>query len=119
MNETRATRAAARPVTAPARLTGAALLSRSARIISADEERLRAFGSATAPTATVISFAGGMPDSALFPTDAFRRVLNQVIREEGESLLQYYPVGRLPAAAPRISPAISCASASRRAPRRS
>ena len=29
-----------------------------------------------------ISFAGGMPDSGLFPTDAFRRVLNQVIREE-------------------------------------
>ena len=37
-----------------------------------------------------------MPDSALFPTDAFRRVLNQVIREEGESLLQYYPVGGYP-----------------------
>src|ERR1700682_6528783 len=39
----------------------------------------------------VISFAGGMPDSSLFPTDAFRRVLNRVIREEGRELLQYYP----------------------------
>ena len=93
VNETRATRAAARPMTAPARLDWAALLSRSARIISADEERLRAFGSGNGTLATVISFAGGMPDSALFPTDAFRRVLNQVIREEGESLLQYSSVG--------------------------
>ncbi len=32
-----------------------------------------------------------MPDSGLFPTDAFRRVLNRVIREEGRELLQYYP----------------------------
>ena len=40
-----------------------------------------------------------MPDSALFPTDAFRRVLNQVIREEGESLLQYSVGRRLHAAA--------------------
>ena len=93
VNETRAARAAARPMAAPARLDWAALLSRSARIISADEERLRAFGSGNGTHATVISFAGGMPDSALFPTDAFRRVLNQVIREEGESLLQYSSVG--------------------------
>ena len=80
-------------MTAPARLDWAALLSRSARIISADEERLRAFGTGNGTHGTVISFAGGMPDSALFPTDAFRRVLNQVIREEGESLLQYSSVG--------------------------
>src|SRR3970282_1462675 len=44
----------------------------------------------------VISFAGGMPDSALFPTDAFRRVLNRVIREEGRELLQYYPSSGYP-----------------------
>jgi DNA-binding transcriptional MocR family regulator len=93
VNETRASRAAARAVTVPARLDWGALLSRSARIISADEERLRAFGGGNGTHATVISFAGGMPDSALFPTDAFRRVLNQVIREEGESLLQYSSVG--------------------------
>jgi hypothetical protein len=93
VNESRAARAAARPVAVPARLDWGALLSRSARIISADEERLRAFGTGNGTHSTIISFAGGMPDSALFPTDAFRRVLNQVIREEGESLLQYSSVG--------------------------
>ena len=39
-----------------------------------------------------------MPDSGLFPTDAFRRVLNEVVRAEGAALLQYSPVARLPAA---------------------
>lgn len=71
------------------------LLSRSARIVEAETERARA----TAPRAggdRLISFAGGMPDSGLFPTDAFRRVLNEVVRDEGESLLQYYPVGGYP-----------------------
>src|SRR4029450_8181458 len=43
------------------------------------------------PAPGVISFAGGMPDSTLFPTDGFRRVLNAVIRDEGRELLQYYP----------------------------
>src|SRR6185436_11204649 len=42
---------------------------------------------------TLISFAGGMPDSALFPTEAFRKVLNQVVRDEGGALLQYAAVG--------------------------
>src|SRR2546425_4061640 len=73
-----------------------ALLSRSAQIIAADDERARTLVSAAASNAAVISFAGGMPDSGLFPTDAFRRVLNQVIREEGASLLQYYPAGGYP-----------------------
>ena len=76
-------------------LNWSALLSRSARIVESDGERARA----AAPGAVrdgVISFAGGMPDSGLFPTDAFRRALNEVVREEGESLLQYYPVGGYP-----------------------
>ena len=76
-------------------LNWSALLSRSARIVESEGERARA----AAPTAVrdgVISFAGGMPDSGLFPTDAFRRALNEVIRDEGESLLQYYPVGGYP-----------------------
>jgi 2-aminoadipate transaminase len=71
------------------------LLSRSARIVEADAERARA----VAPRVSghnLISFAGGMPDSGLFPTDAFRRVLNEVVRDEGEALLQYYPVGGYP-----------------------
>ncbi len=44
----------------------------------------------------VISFAGGMPDSSLFPIDAFRQVLNQVLRTEGHALLQYSPVSGYP-----------------------
>lgn len=44
----------------------------------------------------MISFAGGMPDSSLFPIEAFRRVLNQVLRTEGPALLQYSPVSGYP-----------------------
>ncbi len=80
---------------APAAVDWSALFSRSARIVADEEGRRRA----VAPGAGgpgVISFAGGMPDSAMFPTDAFRRVLNQVVRDEGESLLQYYPAAGYP-----------------------
>ena len=76
----------------PAPIDWTALFSRSARTVAADEERQRALGTPNG-AGTTISFAGGMPDSALFPTDAFRRVLNAVVREEGEALLQYSPVG--------------------------
>ena len=68
-------------------LDWSALMSRRSRLIAADDGWRQPSG------AGVVSFAGGMPDSALFPTDAFRRVLNQVVREEGEALLQYYPAG--------------------------
>ncbi len=81
---------------APAPIDWAALLSRSARTAAADEERRRAMGTPTDGGSGIISFAGGMPDSALFPTDAFRRVLNQVVREEGGALLQYSSVGGYP-----------------------
>jgi 2-aminoadipate transaminase len=37
----------------------------------------------------VISFAGGVPDPSLFPTDAFRKALDRVLREEGSALLAY------------------------------
>jgi DNA-binding transcriptional MocR family regulator len=77
----------------PAPIDWTALLSRGARAAAADEERLRQLGAASGGGAAAISFAGGMPDSALFPTDAFRRVLNQVVRDEGAALLQYAPVG--------------------------
>jgi DNA-binding transcriptional MocR family regulator len=46
--------------------------------------------------ADVISFAGGMPDSSLFPIDAFRRVMNEVLRTEGRALLQYSPASGYP-----------------------
>jgi GntR family transcriptional regulator/MocR family aminotransferase len=77
----------------PAPIDWTALLSRSARAAAADAERRRALRIPPGAGATLISFAGGMPDSSLFPTDAFRRVLNQVVREEGDVLLQYSAVG--------------------------
>jgi GntR family transcriptional regulator/MocR family aminotransferase len=83
------------PATAPS-LDWSGLLSRSAQIIGADEERRRALGVPGGLDGSVISFAGGMPDSDLFPTDAFRKVLNGVIRDEGDALLQYYPTGGYP-----------------------
>jgi DNA-binding transcriptional MocR family regulator len=86
---------AASAAPAPMALDWSGLLSRSAQILGADGERSRAATPIPA-NGTVVSFAGGMPDSGLFPTDAFRRVLNQVIREEGSALLQYYPAGGYP-----------------------
>jgi GntR family transcriptional regulator/MocR family aminotransferase len=88
------------PAAAPARVAAgidwSGLFSRNAQIIGADEDRRRGAGVPATLDSDVVSFAGGMPDSGLFPTDAFRRVLNGVIRDEGESLLQYYPVGGYP-----------------------
>src|SRR5713101_10125886 len=66
-------------------------LSKAAQIVAADARRRGAYSQMARTASGVISFAGGMPDSTLFPTDAFRRVLNRVIREEGRELLQYYP----------------------------
>jgi DNA-binding transcriptional MocR family regulator len=72
------------------------LLSRAAQIVVEDEARRNGIASAAPASGGTISFAGGMPDSALFPTDAFRRVLNRALHEEGESLLQYYPAAGYP-----------------------
>jgi DNA-binding transcriptional MocR family regulator len=71
------------------------LFSRSAQIIAGDRVRRPEVLGGRAPQG-LISFAGGMPDSTMFPTDAFRRVLNAVIREEGAELLQYYPSAGYP-----------------------
>src|SRR2546426_7368004 len=83
------------PAAAPIALDWSGLFSRNAQILGADDERSRAV-TPIPSSGAIVSFAGGMPDSGLFPTDAFRRVLNQVIREEGASLLQYYPAGGYP-----------------------
>ena len=80
-------------VRTPINWTG--LLSRSARIVAAEEDRWRRVSSGEIDAGTV-SFAGGMPDSTLFPTEAFRHVLNRVVREEGDVLLQYYPARGYP-----------------------
>ena len=80
----------------PAAVDWSGLLSRMAQTIAGERERWRLGALPGRTPHGVISFAGGMPDSAMFPTDAFRRVLNAVIREEGEELLQYYPVGGYP-----------------------
>lgn len=68
------------------------LFSRSSQIVALGDERRRASIPPGPAGGWLISFAGGMPDSGLFPTDAFRRVLNQVVRDEGAALLQYAPV---------------------------
>jgi 2-aminoadipate transaminase len=65
------------------------LLSRSARVVAAEEDRWRRMGPGDVERVAV-SFAGGMPDSELFPTEAFRQVLNRVLRDEGDVLLQYH-----------------------------
>ncbi len=85
-------------VTRPAapRLDWTRFLSRGAQVIAADTRRRRGYSQVPRPGPGAISFAGGMPDSELFPTDAFRRVLNRVIREEGRELLQYYPARGYP-----------------------
>jgi 2-aminoadipate transaminase len=89
--------AAARVTRAVApRLDWAALLSRGAQVIAADTRRRRGYSQLPRSGPGAISFAGGMPDSDLFPTEAFRRVLNRVIREEGRELLQYYPARGYP-----------------------
>jgi GntR family transcriptional regulator/MocR family aminotransferase len=89
--------AAPAPASAPrVPIDWSALYSHTARRVAAEDERRRAVTAALPLTGDVISFAGGMPDAALFPTDAFRRVLDDVIREEGGALLQYYPVAGYP-----------------------
>src|SRR5262249_50746948 len=92
--ERRAERSASEPASArrAATIEWSEIFSRTAQISGAGDERRRASAGPAPAGHGVISFAGGMPDSALFPTDAFRRALNEVIRREGEALLQYYPV---------------------------
>jgi 2-aminoadipate transaminase len=80
--------------TAP-RFDWTGFLSKSAQVIASDARRL-SHSQGPRPGPGAISFAGGMPDSSLFPTDAFRRVLNRVIRDEGRELLQYYPARGYP-----------------------
>lgn len=44
-----------------------------------------------------ISFAGGVPDSNLFPADEFRQAINRALKDEGARLLQYgSPAGYRP-----------------------
>ena len=56
------------------RLDWAGLLSKRAQVVWADMRR-QAHAQVARPSAGLISFAGGMPDSTLFPTDAFRQQL--------------------------------------------
>src|SRR6266481_6208609 len=84
------------PRAATPRLDWTGFLSKGAQVIAADTRRRRGYSQVPQPGPGAISFAGGMPDSGLFPTEAFRRVLNRVIREEGPELLQYYPARGYP-----------------------
>jgi 2-aminoadipate transaminase len=77
------------------RLDWTGMLSKAAQLAGADVRRRGAY-QVSRPGTGAISFAGGMPDSALFPTEAFGRVLGRVIRDEGRELLQYYPASGYP-----------------------
>jgi GntR family transcriptional regulator/MocR family aminotransferase len=88
--------APAAPRPTPPALDWSGLFSRGARIIEAEDARRRALMPPADLDSGVVSFAGGVPDSGLFPTDAFRRILNQVVREEGASLLEYGSVTGYP-----------------------
>jgi len=77
----------------PPEVDWSSLFSKGSQLAVMEAHRREVLGAGTKPGAGLISFAGGMPDSGLFPTEAFRQVLNRVIRAEGQQLLQYYPVG--------------------------
>ncbi len=68
-------------------------LSRSARGLADDARRRAGPAVEGGAAAGVISFVGATPDATLFPTEAFRRALNDVIKREGGALLEYHPVG--------------------------
>lgn len=80
----------------PAKIDWPGLFSKGSQLVAADARRRELQSQVTRPSSGVISFAGGMPDSELFPTEAFRKVLNRVVRSEGAELLQYYPAGGYP-----------------------
>ncbi|MFQ5520200.1 MAG: PLP-dependent aminotransferase family protein, partial [Candidatus Methylomirabilia bacterium] len=82
--------------TPPVQIEWSGLFSKSSQLLIADSRRREFYGQGSRPAGKVISFAGGMPDSSLFPTEAFRKVLNRVIRAEGADLLQYYPASGYP-----------------------
>ncbi|HET7875976.1 MAG TPA: PLP-dependent aminotransferase family protein [Methylomirabilota bacterium] len=86
---------AAAPAAVP-RFDWSGVLSKGAQVLAADRRRRAGLGQMPRSAPGLISFAGGMPDSGLFPTEAFRRVLNRVLREEGRELLQYYPARGYP-----------------------
>ena len=77
----------------PSGLDWSGLFSKGSQLADADGRRRALSYQVTRSAPGLISFAGGMPDSGLFPTEAFRRALNRVIRAEGAELLQYHPVG--------------------------
>lgn len=87
---------AASPVTTLA-VDWEAACSRGARRLAADARRREGFEAATGADGRLISFVGTTPDPTLFPTEAFRRALNRVIKREGSLLLQYNPVAGYPA----------------------
>lgn len=80
----------------PSAVDWAGLFSRGSQLVAADVRRREISSRLSKPAPGLISFAGGMPDATLFPIEAFRQVLNRVIRSEGQELLQYYPVGGYP-----------------------
>ena len=89
----------ATPASEPAlssRMDWSGLFSKASNVIAADSRRRQLPSQAGRARRGLISFADGMPDAGLFPTEAFRQVLNRVVKREGPALLQYSPVGGYP-----------------------
>ena len=47
--------------------------------------------------ADVISFASGLPDPSLYPTDAIRGIVDDILTSDGRAALQYGPAEGVPA----------------------
>lgn len=68
------------------------LFSKVSQLLATDPRSQEFHGLLSRTQDGAISFVGGMPDSNLFPTDLFRKVLNKAVKQEGDALLQYHPV---------------------------
>ena len=82
-------RARARPSIGPASFRGARASSPRRKIAGGGSPAAR---STTPPSRS----PAACRTAACFPTEAFRQVLNRVVREEGDVLLQYYPARGYP-----------------------
>ncbi|MBI4561529.1 MAG: GntR family transcriptional regulator, partial [Candidatus Rokubacteria bacterium] len=93
--ERRATRPIPRAEPASS-LDWSGFFSKASHMIAADARHRQVLSQVGRRDGGLISFADGMPDQSLFPTEAFRQVLNRVVKREGPALLQYSPVGGYP-----------------------
>src|SRR5262249_26223076 len=67
---------------------GPSLMNWSAILLPVQRDRWLSGLLHSASERDVISFAHGLPESSLFPTEDFRRSVDRVLRREGQALLQ-------------------------------